>query len=300
MAHLTRALPPLSHPGFLAVKAGLAALLALALNHLLDNPDAVSASFVAVLCVSPTLLMGLKRAGQQLIGSLLGGVCGCLAMLAGLAPEIGIPVAVGLSVLASLQLGFELAWPATAFSALFLQAVPRGSPLETFGVRLVSIGIAACSGLLVNALVSAGSYARLFARRLRVVEAHAEAALQAAAERGDHAPCEAALALLNRAAAEWTSALRELGWRQRPVLEARLRNGALRLAAWRRLLRGSLELAAAAPEASVTPENQARLAAWLWRPDAQPPEGLPAALQPLAERMGQLRRELGYTDTASP
>lgn len=291
-------LPPLAHPGFLAVKAALAALLALALNHLLANPDAVSASFVAVLCVSPTLLMGLRRAGQQLIGSLLGGMCGCLAMLAGVAPELGIPLAVGLSVFASLRLGFELAWPATAFSALFLQAVPRGTPMETFGVRLLSIGIAACSGLLVNAIVTAGSYGPLFARRLRVIEAHARHALQAAG-RGETAACEATLALLARAADEWRSALRELGWRGQPVLAGRLRSGALRLATWQRVLRGVLELCSAASEAGVPMEDRARLCAWLQRPAAPLPESVPEALAPWLERLGGLCRELDSGPTAT-
>ena len=56
--------------------------LALGFDALTGNPDHVTSTFVAVLSVSPVVLMGLKRSLEQVCGSLLGGVCGTAAALA--------------------------------------------------------------------------------------------------------------------------------------------------------------------------------------------------------------------------
>ena len=78
--------PGLGNPWFLTLKAALATLLALLLDGLTGNPDSVSSTFIAVLCVSPTVLMGLRRALTQMVGSVAGGLWG-----AGLA-AVGAPL----------------------------------------------------------------------------------------------------------------------------------------------------------------------------------------------------------------
>ncbi|MEM8996230.1 MAG: hypothetical protein AAGF23_15690 [Acidobacteriota bacterium] len=91
---------------FLAGKAAAACAVALLIDGLTGNPDHVSSTFVAVLAVSPVVLMGLRRSFDQIAGSALGGLLGAGAMLAGLDLGVGIPVAVGLSILAAFALGF--------------------------------------------------------------------------------------------------------------------------------------------------------------------------------------------------
>ena len=66
---------------YLAVKAALACLVTLLLDRAIGNPDHVSSTFVAVLCVSPLLIVGLRQGLSQLAGSALGGVWGTLASL---------------------------------------------------------------------------------------------------------------------------------------------------------------------------------------------------------------------------
>ena len=160
----------LANPFFLAVKAALACVLALALCSLVGNPDTVSAGFVAVLCVSPTVLMGLRRAGGQLLGSALGGVLGVAMSALELPTWLGVPIAVAASVRLVYALGFEAAYPVAAFSALLIQSGSIGSPAEALEHRVVAVVIAAASGFLVNLVVSGLAYEEIFGRRLAIVE----------------------------------------------------------------------------------------------------------------------------------
>lgn len=163
--------PPLPRnplrPVFLAGKAAAACLLSLLLDAWTGNPDHVTSTFVAVLCVSPVVLMGLRRALDQVVGSLVGGLSGTAATLAGLGSLAGIPAAVGAGVLLCFTLGFGRGYPVAAFTALFVQLVPRGGPLATFEVQLIAVATGAASAFLVNLLVSSLAYRNIFHRRLR-------------------------------------------------------------------------------------------------------------------------------------
>ena len=116
---------------FLSIKAGLAAAAALAIDHLTGNPDHVSSTFIAVVCVAPVVLIGLERARDQVMGSAIGGTAGTLAALAGLPPELGIPVAVTVGVAVCFAFGFGEGYLLASFAALFVQAVPFGYPVMT-------------------------------------------------------------------------------------------------------------------------------------------------------------------------
>ena len=169
---------------FLALKAGLAAGLALAFDHLTGNPDHVSSTFIAVVCVSPVVLIGLRRARDQVMGSAIGGTCGTLAALAGLSPELGIPIAVSVGVLLCFAAGFGEGYLLASFAALFVQAVPFGSPIPTLGIRGLAVCTGALSGLVINVLVSALAYRSIFTRRLRDAESAVAHLIQQALEQG--------------------------------------------------------------------------------------------------------------------
>ena len=169
---------------FLAVKAALACLFALALDVLTGNPDHVTSTFVAIISVSPVVLMGLRRSLDQVVGSAIGGLWGAGAMLLGLEILAGIPLAVGAAVLSAFGLGFGRGYTVAAFSAMFVQAVPRGDAMDTLEVRVLAVGTAAISAFMVNVLVSAAAYRGILKRRMRFAESTVSALLVRAGEEG--------------------------------------------------------------------------------------------------------------------
>ena len=140
---------------FLAAKAAVACIVTLLLDRWVGNPDSVSSTFVAVLCVSPVVLMGIRQAGSQLAGSFLGGIWGALGLALGLPALTGVPLAVGLAILSTYLARMPSGYPIAAFTALYLILVPRETPLDTLGVRLLAVTSGAVAGFLVNLVVSA-------------------------------------------------------------------------------------------------------------------------------------------------
>ena len=162
----------------------MAAGLALAIDHWTGNPDHVSSTFIAVVCVSPVVLIGIRRARDQVMGSAIGGTCGTLAALAGLPPELGIPAAVSAGVLICFQAGFGQGYLLASFAALFVQAVPFGLPIATLGIRALAVCTGALSGLLINVVVSSFAYRSIFTRRLRDAESAVAHLLHRAVDEG--------------------------------------------------------------------------------------------------------------------
>lgn len=162
----------LSNPLFIVLKITLACSLTLLLDQALGNPDSVSSTFVTVLCISPTVLIGLRNAWAQLMGSLVGGLWGTAANFLDWPVLLTLPLAVGGAVAMSFGLRIASGYPVAAFTALFLILVQRGTPLETFETRFLALFIALISSFLINALVSAMLYRDIYRRRLKKVEQH--------------------------------------------------------------------------------------------------------------------------------
>jgi len=160
----------LANVNFLSLKALLATGLALGLDLLLNNPDHVSSTFVALLCISPTVLMGLRRGTAQFTGSIIGGLIGTALAYLGLPLIIALPIAVGLAVFMSIHTGQILGYTVAGFTALFVLAVPQGTPIETFQIRILAIFIGSFSGFIVNVFVSSFDYIRIFERKIKVTE----------------------------------------------------------------------------------------------------------------------------------
>ncbi len=206
----------LTQPVFLALKSGLACAVALGIDTLTGNPDHVSSTFVAVLCLTPMVWLGLRRAGEQALGATLGGTWAALALLAGLPAWLGVPLAVAAA--AASYMGVRpgpvgSGFAAAAFTALFVQLVPFGDTTETILVRALAVGTGAASGFLINVLVSGGFARSIFERRLGLVRDHVHRHIGTAVAAGPEA-IRAVFAALGDVEEELAVAIEELRWRR--------------------------------------------------------------------------------------
>ena len=270
---------------FLAGKAAAACALALGFDSLTGNPDHVTSTFVAVLSISPVVLMGLRRSFEQIAGSLIGGICGTAAALAGLGAGSGIPLAVGAGILISFLIGFGRGYPVAAFSALFVQAVPRGEPLATLEVRLLAVASAALAAFLVNTLVSAVAYRSIFRRRLRYAEATVSKLLVKAAAEGPQT-VRAGFPVIAELETQLGTARAELRFRRAQSSAAWLAGISYRAGVLRRLLHLVLDLSYLLEEAGLPPDAAQDWLRWLVAPGSTEP----TVPRPLAETTRRIRR----------
>lgn len=208
----------LNRPAFLALKSALACGVALGLDSLTGNPDHVSSTFVAILCLTPMVWLGLRRAGEQVLGAVVGCLCAAGCLWLRLPIELGVPVAVGGATLGWMMLRrgpLGSGFAAAAFTALFVQLVPFGDIGETLGVRGLAVLTGAVSGFVVNITVSGYVSRSIFDRRLALVRTHVEAHLNTAIRGGPEAVQEvfAALGAVDR---ELGTAIEELAMRRAP------------------------------------------------------------------------------------
>ena len=162
-------MPTLANPFYLSLKAGLAVALALALVRFIEVRDLVSAAFVALACVSPTVVTGMRRGGEQLIASAIGGAV-TLTFLA-LLPRgpLTLGLSVGLTTLAIHRAGFMRAYLVAGFTVIYLVVLPADTPGMALEQRLLSVAAGVFSATAVNVAVSATSYRSIFRRRLDIV-----------------------------------------------------------------------------------------------------------------------------------
>ncbi len=275
---------------FLAVKAAAACALALAFDGLTGNPDHVTSTFVAVLSISPVVLMGLRRSFEQVIGSLVGGLGGTAATLLGLAPILGVPLAVGSSIVLCFAIGFGRGYTVAAFSAMFVQVIPRGTALETLEVRLLAVATAAIAAFLVNTLVSSVAYRSIFRRRLVYAEATVSKLLITASETSPLA-VRAGFPQLAELAAQLQTARDELRFRRSEATASWLAGIAYRVGVLRRLLHHVLDLSYLLEEEGLPPDGAQAWLRWLVQPGGTEPE-VPAALAETTRRIRRIGRTL--------
>lgn len=203
----------LDNPGPLATKAACASTLAYLVCVGAGIPDGLSAAFIAVVCVTPTVLAGLRRAIGQGVASLVGGGLAALWMQIGLPTGWTLGLSVGGAVLGVFSLGFGRAHTVAAFTAIYMHLLPLGGPGQTLSVRVAAIGVGALSAMTVNTLVSAMFYDRIFARRLRRVAEHVAGGAEGIAT-GDIGAMLPAFETVGALSAELAQAEREMRWRR--------------------------------------------------------------------------------------
>lgn len=213
-------MPSLTDRRFLAGKAAASSVLAWAIVDLLGNPDAVSAAFVAVICTSPIILSGLKRARDQIIGSLIGGAVAALFLMMGAPFPIALGGSVAIAVWGTMAAGFEAGYLVAAFTAIYLLLIPRGTPAHTLAVRLSAVAVGGTAAVLVNGLVSLLMYARIFRRKVAMAVTLVSNELQALVLTADPPPggVEPLFATLGTLQGELADAVRELRWRRGSLL----------------------------------------------------------------------------------
>ncbi len=275
---------------FLASKAAAACALALSFDAWTGNPDHVTSTFVAVLSITPVVLIGLRRSFEQVVGSLIGGVCGTIAALSGLAMTAGLPLAVGAGILACFLVGFGRGYPVAAFSALFVQAVPRGEPIETLEVRLLAVATAATAAFIVNTLVSSVAYRSIFRRRLRFAEATVSKVLVAAAEHGPQA-VRAGFPILSELETQLELARAELQFRRSRSTATWLAGLSSRAGVLRRLLHHVLDLSYLLEEADLPEDTAQDWLRWLVHSGGIEPE-VPPELRETTRRIRRIGRTL--------
>lgn len=208
---MSKPLPALTNWPIYSLKVGLASSMALVATSQLGVEDPISATFVAVVCTSPTVVTGLKRSLQQVSGSLVGGGFATLLLFLGARGAVALGLAVGLSVLLSGLANLKEAHIVAAFTALFVVILGPGSAPEHFGTRVVAVLLGALAAFLVNYLLSGLLYRSLFRRRLRV------ARLWAAAAFARDVSFDQALGTINALASDLHDASRELLFRSREL-----------------------------------------------------------------------------------
>ena len=157
----------LAHPLYLALKSSLAALLALALVQLFQVNDRLSATFVSVACLTPTVYSGLRRGLDQLGASAIGGaLTWALGLFLPRAPTLAL--ALFASVWISFRVGLGRGFLVASFTVLYVLLIPGASPGVALASRLSSVAIGAVSAIVVNLSVSMLTYHSLFSRRLKI------------------------------------------------------------------------------------------------------------------------------------
>lgn len=282
---------------FLSMKALLASFVTLLLDRLAGNPDHVSSTFVAVLSVSAVALAGLRQGLAQLTGSAVGGVWGTLATFAGLPHLAAVPLAVAAAIVSAFAARAAAGYPIAAFTALYLVLVPQGTPLETFGIRLLAVSCGVVGGLVVNVAVSSFAYRRIYVRRLADAEARIRALLPAAAGRGPDA-AESGFALLAELQRDLDHALTELRWRRARRFHADVRRLWWRVEHLRSLLHLAANLGWVVRREDLQRDAIAPLLAWLAAPSGPAP-AVPAAIAEPVGRVEGALKALG-AEGASP
>lgn len=200
-------------PLFIALKAALAAGLAVTACGWLGVRDLLSAAFVALLAVSPTLSTGARRSLEQLAAGLLAGT---LSAAAAFFLPLPVPLVAVLVTAASVggafALGMGRSHAAAGFSGLYVLLIPGQLAWETLALRLASVALGCLCALVVNAVVTAPFYARVFEKRRARVAAMSDAAMAETGPGRDAALWRLELAA-RQALEEIDDALAEARWR---------------------------------------------------------------------------------------
>lgn len=201
-------MPSLINWPIFGFKVGIAVALAVFLDSVFNFHDPISAGFVALVCVSPTVLTGMKRASEQLAGSVLGGLIGWIVLLMGGHGPVGIAISVGLSCALSGILKMEVAHVVASFAALWMIVLGDATPTASFWAHLGAVTMGCVTSSLLNLLVSGLLYRMLFVRRMRILRGMLSDCFAAASQGEDH--FGPAFGMISSVSAELSDASKEV------------------------------------------------------------------------------------------
>lgn len=281
----------LSNPFFLALKAALSSALAYALVSRLGIYDTLSAPFVALACTSPVVLVGLRQGAAQLFAAAVGGGA-ALAVLAVL-PDAAL--ALGLAMFVTLyavhRLGLHDVFLVAGFTVIYAYLLPDITADFAVEHRMMSLAVGVVSATIVNVVVSAGAYRKIFERRRKLVRAQVVEALErlvAATRTGESAPhaFDDIFPVMWKLGGELGGAMKEGRWRPSVQVQLEDLNEAVRLMALLCHLGKELGLLASVSDAQAKAMHPhlAALAAQLSRNAPEP------TLPPQEEWTGAMRR----------
>lgn len=165
----------LTDPYYLTAKVTVASAVSVWLCQILQINDALSAGFVALICVVPSVYAGLRAGLEQFAGSVLGGcISTCLLIGFGLYPldeksAAIVLLAMGLSLAVCFRLGWGRGYVVTGFTVLYVITLPFRTASEALGTRFLSVMVGVLCATLVNVLVSALTFRKIYLRRMELV-----------------------------------------------------------------------------------------------------------------------------------
>lgn len=204
--------------------------MALLLVQALGLPDRLSATFVAVVCISPTLYSGLRRGLEQLLASAVGG--GLAFALSFFLPLwAALPIALYCVIFFSFRFGLARGYLVAAFAVLYVLLIPGAGAAEVLEARLASVALGLLSATLLNLLVSFASWRAVFHRRLSIAREQVAQSWQRLSEElssgtaAQFSPFDEIFVLLRALRDELADASREAGARGRRGLLAQAATG---------------------------------------------------------------------------
>eukprot|EP01089_Gocevia_fonbrunei_P023074 TRINITY_DN9573_c0_g1_i1.p1 TRINITY_DN9573_c0_g1~~TRINITY_DN9573_c0_g1_i1.p1 ORF type:complete len:424 (+),score=57.25 TRINITY_DN9573_c0_g1_i1:42-1313(+) len=166
----------LANPHFIAIKATVALIVAILSDlYITDNPDQVSSTFAALICISPSPLMGLKNSWDNGVGSAIGTFWGIVLQIIMYYGTENLPqyAAVGTAVFFSVYTCWMLnqiqTYATAGFSALYVVLIPYGTPWITLRVRVIALASGFLVAFILNFLDSFLFLNFAFKRRVTIV-----------------------------------------------------------------------------------------------------------------------------------
>eukprot|EP00768_Dysnectes_brevis_P005794 gnl/Dysnectes_brevis/4335_a5774_553.p1 GENE.gnl/Dysnectes_brevis/4335_a5774_553~~gnl/Dysnectes_brevis/4335_a5774_553.p1 ORF type:complete len:323 (+),score=66.51 gnl/Dysnectes_brevis/4335_a5774_553:46-1014(+) len=154
-------------PFWWSFKASLSVLLTLFFDYLVSNEDHVSSTFIAVCSTSPAVLLGIKMSITTMSGVIFGALVSSPFLFSSVNIHISLPLAVFVTLLVSHTVTF-IDPTAAVFSALFLQLVSYGTPLNTIATRIIAPAMGVAAAIIVNVIISAVGIVNIYEGKLSV------------------------------------------------------------------------------------------------------------------------------------
>lgn len=141
------------HRLLIAAKYGVAAAASVALGQLWVPKDLLSVSFVALVCLQPSIVSGFRRGAENFFGSALGLLCSFVVQL--VLPisawSVGLSIAVTYALCETLRWGFPTLVVAL-FSSIYMATYFQGTLTATVALRLTAVLLGFGVAVIVNAI----------------------------------------------------------------------------------------------------------------------------------------------------